>query len=58
MTSSVVRPPAIVEEPKPINVVPNADIVLPLKHVVIPPRDDTAEYDDSTDVQNFQDDPK
>lgn len=55
---SVVRQPQIPEDPKSITVVPNADIVLPSTSVIIPQRDDTAEYDDSSDSQNFQDDPK
>lgn len=35
-----------------------ADITLPHSSVILPARDDTAEYDDTADYHSFQDDPK
>lgn len=46
------------EDPKSIKVTPNADLILPKNSLILPPRDDTAEYDDTSDNHNFQDDPK
>lgn len=36
----------------------NTKVVLPTCSVILPPRDDAAEYDDTGDTHNFQDDPK
>lgn len=55
---SIVRQVPIVEEPKTVKITPNADIVLPHSPLILPPRDDAAEYDDTGDNHNFQDDPK
>lgn len=48
----------VVEETKSIKINANADIVLPHSALILPPRDDAAEYDDTGDTHNFQDDPK
>lgn len=48
----------IVEETKPIKISANAGLVLPHSPLILPPRDDTAEYDDTGDTYNLQDDPK
>lgn len=55
---SAVRQGPIIEEVKAIKVVPNADLVLPHSSLILPARDDAAEYDDTADTHNFQDDPK
>ncbi|KZC03974.1 PREDICTED: dynactin subunit 4 [Dufourea novaeangliae] len=55
---SIVRQVSITEEIKSIKVNANADILLPHASLILPPRDDTAEYDDTGDTHNFQDDPK
>lgn len=55
---SVVRQAPVVEEVKTIKVFPNADLVLPHSSFILPARDDAAEYDDTVDTHNFQDDPK
>jgi len=55
---STVRQALVTEDPKPIKVVPNADLMLPHSSLILPPRDDAAEYDDTSDNHNFQDDPK
>ena len=55
---SIVRQVLIVEETKPIKISANADLVLPHSPLILPPRDDTAEYDDTGDTYNLQDDPK
>lgn len=55
---SIVRQVPIAVKMKPINVHPNADLVLPHSSLILPPRDDIAEYDDTSDTHNFQDDPK
>ena len=48
----------VVEETKPIKISANADLILPHSPLILPPRDDTAEYDDTGDTYNLQDDPK
>lgn len=55
---SVVRQISVIEEPKDIKIKPNCKIDLPTSCLILPPRDDTAEYDDSGDTHNFHDDPK
>ncbi|XP_014468506.1 PREDICTED: dynactin subunit 4 [Dinoponera quadriceps] len=55
---STVRQVPVTEDPKSIKVAPNADLVLPHSPLILPPRDDAAEYDDTSDNHNFQDDPK
>lgn len=55
---SAVRQVPITEDSKTIKVVPNADLALPNSSLILPPRDDAAEYDDTSDNHNFQDDPK
>lgn len=47
-------------EPRTIPASISGDVSLPdpSATVLLPPRDDTAEYDDSADTHNFQDDPK
>lgn len=36
----------------------NADVIIPESSFILPPRDDAAEYDDSSDTCNIQDDTK
>ncbi|CAL7934456.1 unnamed protein product [Xylocopa violacea] len=55
---SIVRQVPIPEETKSIKITANADLVLPHSPLILPPRDDIAEYDDTSDTHNFQDDPK
>lgn len=55
---SIVRHIPVIEEPKPLKINTNADLILPHSPLILPPRDDTAEYDDTDDTYNFQDDPK
>ncbi|EFN61229.1 Dynactin subunit 4 [Camponotus floridanus] len=55
---STVRQVPVTEDPKPIKIIPNADLILPHSALILPPRDDAAEYDDTSDNHNFQDDPK
>lgn len=54
LTPSVSLP----EPPRRVNINVTASIALPPGGVILPPRDDAAEYDDSGDTHNFQDDPK
>ncbi|XP_003699436.1 dynactin subunit 4 [Megachile rotundata] len=55
---SIVRQIPIIEDVKPIKISANAELVLPHSPLILPPRDDTVEYDDTGDTNNFQDDPK
>lgn len=55
---SIIHQPSVMEDPKPIKIQHNADLVLPHSSLILPPRDDAAEYDDTGDNDNFQDDPK
>lgn len=52
------RHPSITIQPRPITQEINADVVVPTSKFILPPRDDAAEYDDSGDTHNIQDDPK
>ena len=58
MLPAAVRQTAVVEEPKKITLVENADISIPNSVLILPPKDDAAEYDDPNDSHNFQDDAK
>ncbi|KAK0074791.1 hypothetical protein PV325_007800 [Microctonus aethiopoides] len=55
---SAVRQIMVTEDPKPIKIIPSASIELPASPLILPARDDAAEYDDTVDTYNFQDDPK
>ena len=55
---SVVRQASVVEDVKPIKIKVTGDLTLPHSSLILPPRDDTAEYDDTADSHSFQDDPK
>ncbi|XP_067008878.2 dynactin subunit 4 [Anabrus simplex] len=55
---SLTRQLSTIEDPRPIRVDLTGDILLPSSGVLLPPRDDAAEYDDSGDTHNYQDDPK
>ncbi|XP_017765822.1 PREDICTED: dynactin subunit 4 [Eufriesea mexicana] len=55
---SIVRQVPIAEESKPIKINANADLILPHSPLILPPRDDAAEYDDTGNTYNFQDDKK
>lgn len=52
------RQPCITVKPRQISEDVNASIAIPESKVILPPRDDAAEYDDSGDTHNIQDDPK
>lgn len=56
--STVGRQVSIIEEVKTVKVVANADLTLPHSSLILPAKDDTAEYDDTVDTHNYQDDPK
>lgn len=53
---SLSRQPSVTIKPRPITQEYNADTTIPTSSFVLPPRDDAAEYDDSGDTQNIQDD--
>ncbi|XP_058800669.1 dynactin subunit 4 [Phymastichus coffea] len=55
---SAVRQTVVIEESKPITIAPTGEVILPSNLIILPPRDDTAEYDEPGDNHNFQDDPK
>lgn len=55
---SLSRQMSISEDPRPVNIRLTGEVNLPSSAVVLPPRDDAAEYDDSGDIYHFQDDPK
>lgn len=55
---SLCRQVSICEDPRPVNVTLTGDVELPDITLILPPRDDAAEYDDSGDTYNFHDDPK
>ncbi|RZC38608.1 dynactin subunit 4 [Asbolus verrucosus] len=52
------RQPSITIKPRAIVQEVTADVAIPASKVILPPRDDAAEYDDSGDTHNIQDDPK
>lgn len=52
------RQPSATIKPRAITQQVNSDIVIPTNTVLLPPRDDAAEYDDCGDTHNIQDDPK
>ncbi|GLV37403.1 Dynactin 4 p62 subunit [Carabus blaptoides fortunei] len=52
------RQPFITVKPRAVNIPLSADIALPDTSVILSLRDDAAEYDDSGDSHNFQDNPK
>ncbi|KAK4883326.1 hypothetical protein RN001_006645 [Aquatica leii] len=56
--TSLTRQPSITIKPRPIKTRVVADVVVPNASFVLPPRDDAAEYDDSGDAHNIQNDPK
>lgn len=55
---SLSRQPSITIQPRRISQETNAEIVIPTSEFILPPRDDAAEYDDSGDTHNIQDDSK
>jgi len=55
---SLSRQMYISEDPRPVNVKLTGEVIVPSSSVVLPPRDDAAEYDDSGDTYHFQDDSK
>nr|CAD7403766.1 unnamed protein product [Timema cristinae] len=55
---SLTRQLSIAEDSRPVKMNLTGDLKLPTCSVVLPPRDDAAEYDDSGDIHNFQDDIK
>nr|CAD7266176.1 unnamed protein product [Timema shepardi] len=55
---SLTRQLSIAEDSRPVKINLTGDLKLPTCSVVLPPRDDAAEYDDSGDIHNFQDDIK
>lgn len=52
------RQPSITVKPRQINQTINCDVAIPESNFILPPRDDAAEYDDSSDTHNIEDDPK
>ncbi|XP_034245300.1 dynactin subunit 4 [Thrips palmi] len=58
--SSLTRSPPVMEEPRPVSIAVTGDVNLPTADVeiVLAPKDDAAEYDDSSDTQQFHDDPQ
>ncbi|KAK5650079.1 hypothetical protein RI129_001113 [Pyrocoelia pectoralis] len=56
--SSLSRQPSITIKPRSVTVPIAASIEVPNNTFILPPRDDAAEYDDSGDTHNIQDDPK
>ncbi|XP_076628370.1 dynactin subunit 4 isoform X2 [Colletes latitarsis] len=54
----IVRQVPIAEETKPIKISANASVLLSKRSLILPPRDDTVEYDDTDDTHNFHDDSK
>ena len=55
---SLSRQMSVSEDPRPVDVKVTGAVNLPSCGVILPPRDDAAEYDDSGDTYHFQDDPK
>nr|CAD7446585.1 unnamed protein product [Timema bartmani] len=55
---SLTRQLSTAEDSRPVKMNLTGDLKLPTCSVVLPPRDDAAEYDDSGDTHNFQDDIK
>lgn len=58
MQTSITRQVSMTVKPRPIEHSVNAEIELPDASIILPPRDDAAEFDDSGSTHNFQDDPK
>lgn len=58
MQTSLSRHPSLIVKPREVTQPVTANVVLPDGSFVLPPRDDAAEYDDSGDTHNIQDDPK
>lgn len=58
--SSLTKTATVMEEPRPVDITLTGDIHLPASDVeiILPPKDDAAEYDDSAETQQFHDDPK
>lgn len=52
------RSSSITIKPREIKQKLNCDLEIPTSTFILPPRDDAAEYDDSGDTHNIQDDPK
>ncbi|XP_028131036.1 dynactin subunit 4 [Diabrotica virgifera virgifera] len=52
------RSPSIVIKPRQITEQVNCSVEIPTSSFILPPRDDAAEYDDSGDTHNIQDDTK
>ncbi|XP_046667952.1 dynactin subunit 4 [Homalodisca vitripennis] len=58
MLPSIGQRPSVPKPPRRVQATVTAVLALPSGGVILPPRDDAAEYDDSGDTHNFQDDPK
>ncbi|KRT81399.1 hypothetical protein AMK59_5019, partial [Oryctes borbonicus] len=56
--SSLSRQPSFTIKPRPIKEQAGADIEAPEANFILPPRDDAAEFDESGDNYNFNDDPR
>ncbi|XP_018565105.1 dynactin subunit 4 [Anoplophora glabripennis] len=52
------RQPSLTIKSRMIDQEVNCDVEIPTSSFILPPRDDAAEYDDSGDTHNIQDDPK
>lgn len=55
---SLSRQPSVTIKARKIDLEVNGDAIIPESSFILPPRDDAAEYDDSGDTHNIQDDPK
>ncbi|XP_017777117.1 PREDICTED: dynactin subunit 4 [Nicrophorus vespilloides] len=49
---------SLTSHPRQINAKVGTDVSIPTSSIILPARDDAAEYDDTGETQNFQDDPK
>ncbi|CAG9823358.1 unnamed protein product [Phaedon cochleariae] len=58
LMSMSTRSPTITVKPRKISENVNCDVDVPSSTFILPPRDDAAEYDDSGDTHNIQDDTK
>ncbi|XP_065156233.1 dynactin subunit 4 [Atheta coriaria] len=55
---SITRQQSTTIKPRPCDAEITADLIIPECSFILPPRDDAAEYDDTADSHNYQDDPK
>lgn len=58
LPASLTRQLTLYEPPRRVRLDVSSSVQLPSCGIVLPPRDDAAEYDDSAEKHNFQDDPE